>query len=102
MLRNVNISIRIPVLIAVAVMISIAGVAVMAFRSAAYDVKHLTTQKLIASSAYIADEVTEILEAVDSDVRYNASNPTTIQAVQNFVASAKKFEGDPLDPGPPV
>lgn len=97
MLRNTKISIRLPLIIGAFVAVSISSVALLAYWSAADDVQKLTTQSMIIDAGHMASEVQKNLVSLDKDIRFNAQNPTTIQAIQNFASSAKKLEGNPLE-----
>lgn len=79
------------------VTVAISSVALLAYWSAADDVQKLTTQSMIIDAGHMASEVHKNLVSLDKDIRFNAQNPTTIQAIQNFASSAKKLEGDPLE-----
>jgi methyl-accepting chemotaxis protein len=93
-LDNVKISIKLPVMFVAAALVASIAVGVTSFMSGSKAVHHAEENMLAALAQSRKNALETYLSSIEQDMRFIATNPTTMRAVEQFSTAWSFVDGD--------
>ncbi len=95
-LDNVKISIKLPVMFVAAALVASIAVGVTSFMSGSKAVHHAEENMLAALAQSRKNALETYLSSIEQDMRFIATNPTTMRAVEQFSTAWSFVDGDKI------